>query len=185
MKRRNLSLLSFAVLAILLMSPAAQAYMGANILYSETDLGSGSWQYDFTFQNTSSTDATHPYLQTVKLFLGGETTINVLNMPQDWTSYTFTGSASIGIPVVTDYLEMYSDAQAADVSTGSVLGGFRFTADYRLGDIGFEALFSDHAEMEDFASVAGTTSPVPIPAAVWLFGSGLAGLAGFRRKLDM
>jgi hypothetical protein len=28
----------------------------------------------------------------------------------------------------------------------------------------------------------GTVTPVPIPAAVWLFGSGLLGLAGIVRK---
>lgn len=28
----------------------------------------------------------------------------------------------------------------------------------------------------------GTTSPVPVPAAVWLFGSGLAGIAGVARR---
>jgi hypothetical protein len=33
-----------------------------------------------------------------------------------------------------------------------------------------------------FASASATTSAVPIPAAVWLFGSALAGLGWFRRK---
>jgi hypothetical protein len=31
-------------------------------------------------------------------------------------------------------------------------------------------------------SMIGTVTPVPIPAAVWLFGSGLLGLAGIVRK---
>jgi len=31
-------------------------------------------------------------------------------------------------------------------------------------------------------SMAGLVSPVPVPAAVWLFGSGLVGLVGFMRR---
>jgi hypothetical protein len=119
----------------------------------------------------------------VKLYLGGETSVTVLNMPADWTSYTFTGTANLNTPVTTDYLEMYSDTLSADVFIGSSLGGFRFTTDYQLGNIAYEARFSDHALFEDYATISGTTSAVPIPAAVWLLGSGLAGLVGIRRRL--
>jgi hypothetical protein len=35
----------------------------------------------------------------------------------------------------------------------------------------------------DLIRVAGLNSVVPIPAAIWLLGSGLIGLAGFRKKL--
>ena len=33
-----------------------------------------------------------------------------------------------------------------------------------------------------FDSITGNVTPTPIPAAAWLFGSGLVGLVGFRRK---
>ncbi len=183
MKKIGISIMAFAALAILLMAPAAQAYLAADIRYSETDLGGGLWQYDYVFKNTSSIDDAHPNLQRVELNLGGDTTVNVLNMPMAWTSYTFTGTVSVGTPVVTDYLEMYSDMPSADVLAGSLLGGFRFTSDYMLGNLNFEAVFSDHAGIEDFSTISGTTSAVPIPAAVWLLGSGLAGLVGIRRRL--
>lgn len=49
----------------------------------------------------------------------------------------------------------------------------------QLGNLGFQvADFSE--EPANCASV--TVSAVPIPAALWLFGSGLLGLAGFRNR---
>ena len=44
--------------------------------------------------------------------------------------------------------------------------------------------FSGHAEYLSLAEVQvwGEPTPVPIPAAVWLFGSGLLGLIGFSRR---
>jgi hypothetical protein len=45
---------------------------------------------------------------------------------------------------------------------------------------------ADIAQFEDYrfnsATLNVTYAPVPVPAAVWLFGSALAGLIGFRRK---
>ncbi len=34
----------------------------------------------------------------------------------------------------------------------------------------------------DYASINGTVSAIPVPAAVWLFGSGLLGLIGVATK---
>lgn len=49
----------------------------------------------------------------------------------------------------------------------------------QLGNLGFQvADFSE--EPANCASV--TVSAVPVPAALWLFGSGLLGLAGFRKR---
>ncbi len=183
MKKISILVMALALVAMLMMVPATQASISANILYSETDLGGGFWQYDYLFENTSSVGDSHPYLQEVDLYPGGQTTVTVLNMPADWTSYTFTGKADLNTPVVTDYLEMYSGILSADVSPGSLLGGFVFTADYQLGNIAYDAVFSDHGTLEAFTTISGTTSVVPIPGAVWLLASGLAGLVGIRRKM--
>jgi hypothetical protein len=183
MKKSSLSSLLFAAIGILLIASVAQASLSANILYTETNLGSGLWQYDFVFQNTSLAGDTHPYLQSVKLDFENAN-VNMLNKPSGWTVYTFTGTAPIGTPVSTDYLEMWSDMMGADVLPGSSLGGFKFTADYHIGTIAYEAMFSNHAFPENFTSLTGTASAVPVPAAVWLLGSGLVGLAGFRRRLN-
>ena len=66
-------------------------------------------------------------------------------------------------------------------------GGFQGLK-YRLGfdsnAIPLAALsIGDTGPSEDLGVIAtGTISAVPVPAAVWLFGSGLIGLAGFARR---
>ncbi len=42
--------------SIFVFSAMALASPGASILYQETDLGTGLWQYDYTFNNTSTAD---------------------------------------------------------------------------------------------------------------------------------
>lgn len=150
----------------------------ADIRYTETDLGGGLWQYDFTVENMSSMDDSHPYLWKVDLDFENSAYVTLLNNPASWSVGTFTGY----LPDTTDYVEMYSDASAFDVLPGSLLTGLSFTADFRLGVIDYVAWFSDHGAIEDWTSIEGTASPVPVPAAVWLLGSGLIGLAGLRRK---
>lgn len=44
--------------------------------------------------------------------------------------------------------------------------------------------FNINAASGSVYSVNGVSSVVPIPAAVWLFGSGLIGLIGFSRKFS-
>ncbi len=183
MKKISNSVLAVAVLAILMMAPAAQAAVAitqpsANVLYSQTDLGGGLWQYDFSVENTSSAGDSHPYLWKVSLDFEEYAYVSLLNGPAAWSVGTFTGS----LPDTTDYVEMYSDAPGFDVLPGAVLAGLSFTADYPLGEIIYEAWFSDHGTPEVWTTISGTASAVPVPAAVWLLGSGLAGLVGIRRK---
>ncbi len=184
MKKINISFMALALLAILIIAPAAQATLStlsADIRYTETDLGGGLWQYDFTIQNTSSSmEDSHPYLWKMALDFENDANVTLLNNPGNWTVGTYTGS----LPDITDYVEMYSDASDFDVIPGSLLTGLSFTADYRLGEITYEVGFSDHGTFEKWASISGTASAVPVPAAVWLLGSGLIGLMGFRRKTN-
>lgn len=51
--------------------------------------------------------------------------------------------------------------------------------------VSFEDLFNGAFEYNDLSfsfTNTSTTNPVPIPGAVWLFGSGLAGLIGLNRR---
>lgn len=49
--------------------------------------------------------------------------------------------------------------------------------------MGFDLGGGNGADMVLLLTPAGTYNPVPLPAAVWLFGTGVAGLAVMRRKL--
>ena len=92
-------------------------------------------------------------------------------------NYQFNG---FGGPVGD--VDNFGDSLLATISceTAACAHGEAFTLEYTahipVGDpVGFGGvLYGLHLE--------GTISAVPVPAAVWLFGSGLIGLAGFARK---
>jgi len=75
-------------------------------------------------------------------------------------------------PITGTYLFRLEEigTNAANGSTTTSAGTFR-VSDYNNGTYYYD-------------SINGTVAPVPIPAAVYLFGSGLAGLVGIRRRMQ-
>jgi hypothetical protein len=65
------------------------------------------------------------------------------------------------------------------------VGSFTLTAEYYdsnpFAGGNFQALAPDKSV--DYAAAVEKVSSVPVPAALWLFGSGLIGLLGFRTRL--
>jgi len=99
----------------------------------------------------------------------------------DMTGWTVAWNGIEAIPMGGDTANFGSDTGLAALSCGSCNVGDAFTLDYAahvpLGDAsGFGGvLYELHLE--------GTVSSVvPVPAAVWLFGSGLLGLVGIARR---
>jgi hypothetical protein len=84
--------------------------------------------------------------------------------------------------------EIFASAPYATNYWGDGSGNFSQSGQFIAGntyklDLYSYAIFSDyHYESWQFNM---STTPVPVPAAVWLLGSGLVGLAGFRRKLKL
>ena len=179
MKKIINSFMVLAIMAVLMVVPAAQADTSVNIQYTEINLGGDLWQYDFTIMNTSLADDEYSYLSSVALDFEEGACVTVLSSPDDWSIGSFIGD----LPDTTDYVEMYSDAMDYDALFGNRLL-LSITADYQLGEIAYEAEFSDHGAFENWTSVTGTASAVPVPGALWLLGTGLMGLVGIRRRND-
>lgn len=101
----------------------------------------------------------------------------------DMSGWTVTWNGIPGIPMGGDGANFAGDTGLATFSCGMCEVGDAFTLDYSahvpLGDAsGFGGVgYALHLE----GTIAAVSS-VPVPAAVWLFGSGLVGLAGVARR---
>ncbi len=189
---KNILRATSCTLAILLFSPAHAAYLwnpvGTNYTTTNSNSVPGVVDIEVTI---SSNDAITLDFDTFASF---EELINITlinNTGSDWTSFsinyddpitdTFTASLGVlgtgsGNPVVlsslfTDPIYGLYTGFAADITGGesqsiTIDGG---VTDYFNG-------------LVPVMSLTITTSAVPVPAAVWLFGSGLIGLIGIARR---
>jgi len=90
-------------------------------------------------------------------------------------NFAFTSDNVALMPVANGTL-----GAAVSMAASDVIGDDLFDPNYALCDAGTgENFCSTDTLFPDFAIVS---VPVPIPAAVWLFGSGLIGLIGIARK---
>lgn len=177
MKKKMLLMAVLAVSMFLFSSVGAFATSSADILYLETDLGNGMWQYDYTFGNTSTAGE---YLYSVFLDLDHTAGVTGSPLPADWAGIVWEGSNN------TPTLDTFSLSPASDIAAGSSLGGFSFTVDYQAGNIPYTAYFTNHEN--SFGMESGTTSGTQVPVAPEpissiLFLSGGAVMAARRRLI--
>lgn len=171
MKLKNYLILFVAIAGIFMLSSVALSAPSASILYQETDLGEGLWQYDYTFENTSDSE----YLYSV--WLDFDTFYNITDPV---LSDTWVGNWGAVSP--TDYLEIHSNDFADDIAPGDLLGGFTFTVDSQIGSVPFTVYFDDHDGTRTYATglIAAAATVVPEPVSSMLFIIG-GGILGFRR----
>lgn len=109
-------------------------------------------------------------------------------------SINLTAHSSFQLQANTDYLLVWK-AQHGAPYLGTKRRGTpdtminNGTAGYFTGEVLFstsggtrDSWFSRNQYSFDYASINGTASVVPVPAAAWLFGSGLLGITGFARR---
>ncbi len=162
------------ILSMLVFSSMALATPSASILYNETALGGGWWQYDYTVNNTS--DAGEYFYS---MFLDFSSTSNEegLALPSGWDGTVWMGTNT------TAYVDTYSTAPGNDLAAGSSLSGFSFKVDYQAGSLPYTAYFSDHADPENTYTTTGVTAPEPISSILFLAGGAvLAGRRYLRRR---
>ncbi|MBI4710604.1 MAG: hypothetical protein HY759_05840 [Nitrospirae bacterium] len=153
-------------------SVGAYAVSSADIIYLETDLGAGLWQYDYTFYNTSTAGE---YLYSVFLDFDHMAGVTRAPLPTNWAGIVWEGINT------TPTLDTFSLSNASDIAANGNLGGFSFTVDYQAGSIPYTAYFSDHDRVFDMTT--GTTAVAPEPISSILFLSGGAILAVRRRLM--
>jgi probable HAF family extracellular repeat protein len=111
-------------------------------------------------------------------FDGANTTAYAINQQGAWVGSYQSGSMSFD----TSALLMEADGTMVDLNAADILGaGFDHLT--RAYDINI------HGQIVGYGLINGEDhafllNPVPVPAAVWLFGSGLIGLMGFSRRKD-
>ena len=117
-------------------------------------------------------------------FVPSTTTLTQLNgdafdlFSIDFSDIFNTGaSQSIGIDAVTATGALFSDTVTLDGLVGLETFAFNWGS---LASVSWTNVDPSQALQLDNISVS--TSPVPVPAAVWLFGSGLLGLVGVARR---
>ena len=92
-----------------------------------------------------------------------------------------------GLLVDTSFIDGFSASNTADVETRSITLNSSFFSVLSDGAVSLAGTHISETSgsrrfQVDFLRLDITTSPVPIPAAVWLFGSGLLGLVVMTRR---
>lgn len=100
-------------------------------------------------------------------------------------SSIFNFSLTFSSAGVQETIELYDDADAllASVSSPNVNGFFGLTSDVAIDYVIIRnGIFPDVGNDRFFIDNLSADAVVPVPAAVWLFSAGLAGLLGFARR---
>ena len=149
------------------------------LFFADTTAATGS--------HAGSIDGSESPVSDIWEFFGG-TGMDYLTSPMvdngdgtvDMSGWTVTWNGIAAIPMGGDSANFAGDTGLGALVCGSCNVGDAFTLDYTahvpLGDAsGFGGVgYTLHLE--------GTVAPIPVPAAVWLFGSGLLGLVGVARR---
>ena len=178
MRRRKYLFKMLIVISLFMLAQSALASPSASILYDETELSGGYWQYDYTFLNTSSSE----YLYSVRLEFSESLEVSNPTLGASWEGMWGNLSPTI-------FLETHSINNANDIAAGNELSGFSFRTNSQIGNVAYTTFFDDHNSGRSFTTeitalnVIGNVAVVPEPISTVLFLSGGATMAfRYRQK---
>jgi hypothetical protein len=153
----------------------AGSYTGTGSLFFEGDLAPGNSPALVTADN----DMTLGTVSTTVMEIAG------ITRGSEYDAFDITGNLSLGGTLDIDLLDMFAPSHGDnfDLFTAeSITGNFASLLFPELdGDLLWDlALYEDFSGSIDVLRLS--VSSVPVPAAVWLFGSGLLGLLGVARR---
>jgi hypothetical protein len=174
--RRILSVCGLLTIFCSLMSPA----YATSVQYNLVDLGGGDYRYVYSITNDGSLGSGVP-IQLFDIFFDPaqylESSLSVTTPPPlngDWDQIFLASSP--GVPAAYDAL-----ASAGGIADGATVTGF--SVDFQwigTGTPGVQPYEIYDPNTFALLEQGVSASPVPVPAALWLFSSGLVTLLGAR-----
>ncbi len=152
-----------------------QPAIATTINYDVTNVSGNTWQYNYTVNNDTLGFDIDEF--TVYFDFGVYQNLSVISAPLTWDPVVVEPGNFLNNDGYYDSL-----ALLGGVAPGGSLGGFSVRFDY-LGTGNPGAQFFEIVDPVDFSVLdSGLTNFIPVPPAVWLFGTGLIGLMAVARR---
>ena len=141
------------------------------VFYNVSNISGNTWEYSYTISNDMLTVDIEEF--TIFFDVGLYENLVAASPPAGWDPLVIEPD-----PFIPD--DGFYDALALSVGIApdDSLGGFNVQFDYLGAGVPGDQFF-DIVDPVTFMSLdSGFTQVVPVPAAIWLFGSGLVGILG-------
>lgn len=170
----------FLILAVGLMGIMPKQINATIITYDLANLGENRWEYTYSVTNDFLISAIDEF--TIYFDLASFENLKIGSAPAGWDPLVIQPEPGFEADGFYDAL-----ALAEGIATGVTLGGFSVSFNWLLSGIPGSQLFevvdpSSFEVLEGGNTLASSATPVPEPASLLLFGSGLTCFAAMRKR---